>query len=800
MRIKLSTRIMLSVVIAQAIMLVLLVANSVRLTNTSHAEIMEQYIGESSQLLSLSLQPGLIAHDIALINDSLTLLENKPNLAYVVVFDGQGNMLSKRGYAEDVFNNIKNLVQDKTFKDALSDNIFDLKHEINLFGQHLGTLYIGYSIEKIKKFSDQTIKQNTFLAITGLLLSIIISIFIGFILTRNLRTLEEGAQALESGKLDYRIELDSNDEISDVAHSFNKLARHLQLTQQSLHEERAALETEANRLETLLNGVNAVLLEIDPATNNFTYVSDGAFDLLGYQVEEWLQAGFWIQHIHPDDHSWVIKTIMQHNQQPGDYNIDYRMRNTHDEYVWVRSIHTIEFNELGEKQSRGLMLDITEQKKAEDRIVYLAERDALTGLFNRRRFQEELENRIAYVKRFNQQGALLFIDLDEFKYINDTLGHQSGDDCLLSVSRCLASAIREIDVLARLGGDEFAIILPSTTEKGAKQVAENLITTLEKETILPVELSMRISASIGITLFPEHGVAPSELLAKADAAMYTAKRNGRNQVHLYQEEDTELLNMQNKVHWEDRIRRALKENHFILHYQPVINLASGKVAHYEALLRMQDNNELIFPSSFLNTAERFNLIQEIDKWVLRKGIEAQANSIKNGESVSIAMNLSGRHFGHQDVMHLVQNAVEEYQADPSCLIFEVTETAAVENFNQARSFIESLRSLGCRFALDDFGMGYSSFHYLKNLPVDMVKIDGSFVRNLHLNEFDRIIVKAMSDLANGMNISTVAEFVENEEIRVLLEKLGVDYGQGYHLGMPDKHFVHERDFVITQTN
>ncbi|MEJ2142825.1 MAG: EAL domain-containing protein, partial [Gammaproteobacteria bacterium] len=447
---------------------------------------------------------------------------------------------------------------------------------------------------------------------------------------------------------------------------------------------------------------------------------------------------------------------------------------------------------------RGIMLDISEQKKSEERIIYLAERDALTGLLNRRRFQEELDNQIAYTKRFNQQGALLFIDLDEFKYINDTLGHQAGDDCLLTISRCISSAVREIDVLARLGGDEFAVLLTRADKESAVKVAEHLIKILQKEVVLPVESSMRISASIGITLFPTQGVSPSELLAKADAAMYTAKRNGRNQVHVYQENDTELVNMQNRVHWEDRIHKALEEDLFVLHYQPVIEINSGRIVHYEALLRMNDDGELIFPSAFLDTAERFNLIHEIDKWVLRKAIEAQANSIKTGQPVSIAINLSGRHFGHHEVMHLVQSAIKEYNADPASIIFEVTETAAVENINQARNFIESLRGLGCRFALDDFGIGYSSFHYLKNLPVDMIKIDGGFVRNLHLNEFDRIIVKAMSDLANGMNITTVAEFVENEEICVLLGKLGVDYGQGYHLGMPDPQFAHQTKQVISE--
>ena len=796
MRLRLPTKIILSVVLVQAFMLVLLVGNSVRLINTSHASIMEQYIKDTNQLLSISLQPGLITLDIALINDALALLEKRHNLSYVTVYDYNEQLLAQLGQDKRQITD-HDREHDKSFSDALADGIYDIQHEIHLYGQKLGVLHVGYSVAQVKHYSEQTIKQNTILAIIGLALSILVSIFLGIFLTRNLHILEEGAYALERGQLEHRIKLESSDEISDVAKSFNKLASHLQHTQTSLSEERIALEKEANKLETLLNGVNAVLLNVNPQTNDFIYVSDGAHELLGYPIEKWLEPGFWIKHIHPDEHDWVIKTIMQHQQQPGDYTLDYRMLNVHGDYIWVRSIHSIDIDKEGNAQSHGIMLDITEQKKAEERIIYLAERDALTGLYNRRRFQEELENRIAYAKRFNQQGALLFIDLDEFKYINDTLGHQSGDDCLLTIARCLDSALREIDFLARLGGDEFAVILPRADEDSAKKVAGHIIEVLEKEVILPVELSMRISASIGITLFPEHGITPSELLAKADAAMYTAKRSGRNQVHLYQEHDTELVNMQHRVHWEDRIRRALKENQFVLHYQPVVELNSGKVVHYEALLRINDNGELVFPSAFLDTAERFDLIQDIDKWVLRKGIEAQANSRKHGEPISIAMNLSGRHFGHQEVLHTVKDAIKKYNADPASIIFEVTETVAVENFNQARSFIESLRGLGCRFALDDFGMGYSSFHYLKNLPVDMVKIDGGFVRNLHLNEFDRIIVKAMSDLANGMNITTVAEFVENEEICVLLEKLGVDYGQGYHLGMPDSQFVHERKPVAS---
>lgn len=263
-------------------------------------------------------------------------------------------------------------------------------------------------------------------------------------------------------------------------------------------------------------------------------------------------------------------------------------------------------------------------------------------------------------------------------------------------------------------------------------------------------------------------------------------------------DDDTLMQMHAKVHWEDKIHRALAEDRFTLHYQPIVNLKTHEVIHYEALLRLKDQDgSLIYPHAFLDTAEHFGLIRDIDKWVLRHAVKKQAESIKNGNPISIAINLSGRNFGHSDILQHLQLALDEFDADPHALIFEVTETAAVENFGRARSFIESLRSLGCRFALDDFGVGYSSFHYLRNLPVDMIKIDGSFVRNLHLNQFDRIIIKAISDVANGLAILTIAEFVENEEIQNLLLDLGIEYGQGYQLAMPEEECVAQQPSGLT---
>jgi len=479
--------------------------------------------------------------------------------------------------------------------------------------------------------------------------------------------------------------------------------------------------------------------------------------------------------------------------------MDYRLQHRNGEYIWFRSIYNTELGTNNRPITRGLLIDINHQKETEQRIVFLANHDSLTGIYNRRRFQEQLERQIAYANRYKLVSALLFIDLDQFKYINDTLGHQAGDQCLTAVSHALKSSLRESDVLGRLGGDEFGVILPQTDSNGAEHVAQKLVKVLEQQVQIPAELSMHISASIGIALFPEQGTTPAELLAKADAAMYTIKRSGRGKIHTYQPDDQELLNMKAKVQWEDRITRALENDLFLLHFQPIIGIHDNLVSHHEALIRLRDDNgELIYPGAFLDTAERYGLIRDVDQWVIKKAIQVQGESIQAGQPVSLAVNLSGRNFGDPDFMDLVQSALEYYKADPQALIFEVTETAAVENFKTARRFVEELRSLGCRLALDDFGMGYSSFHYLKNLPVDMVKIDGSFIRHVHQNRADQVIVTAMCDLARGMNIVTVAEFVENEDILQQLKLLGVNYAQGYHIAMPSETFIYTFDDQLQQ--
>ena len=785
-KLPLSSRLILSVIFVQGIMLAALVWNSVRLINDSHSHIVEDFIEEHSQLLSYALSPGLIAHDRALLIDTLQLLKKRHLLDYVVVLDANRNIMASTGSIDAT--SALQRKPDKSYQQAQQDQIYDLSNDINLAGQTIGYLYAGFSMQQAEAYIAKTRNQNALIAVAALLASIIITLVIGFLITRGLRQLEQGAHALQRDEFEYRIPILKNDEFSDVTNAFNTLATHLQDTKQKLSIEHEALERETRRMTNLLDNINAVVFEANPLNLQFSYVSNEAVNLLGYDLTEWYQEDFWKNRLHPEDLNHLQKILPSQITQTGDFTKDLRIANKNGDFIWTRSIYSIET--IDEQLTvRGLLIDIHEQKKNEERIIYLADHDALTGLYNRRRFQEELEHQIAITLRFDQPSTLLFIDLDQFKFINDTYGHQRGDEFLLYVSNCLTNCLRQVDTIGRLGGDEFSVILPNTDKTTAVDIARSFQDSLLKDNPLSQVLNTHVSASVGITLIPEHGKTPSELLAKSDLAMYKAKRQGHNQTHVYTDSDQELVHMQAKLHWEEKIRRALIADHFVLHFQPIYALAENRISHFEVLLRLQDEGQLVYPNAFLDTAERFGLIRDIDQWVINKAIEVQGTYRRQGNNITLAINLSGRNFGDNAFLSIVKEAVKRHDADPACLIFEVTETAAVENFSQAHAFIEALRNFGCRFALDDFGIGYSSFYYLRNLPIDMIKIDGSFVRNLHESPFDRLIVKTINDLATGLNIKAIAEFVENQAITDLLQEIGIDYGQGFHLGKPGPEII-----------
>jgi len=784
MRIKLSTRLILLIVALQILMLFLLVWNSSRLTTDNHVEMYESMLKSENHLLSKALVPGLVYNDTVVLQDVFSQFAGFDKLIYAEVKGQQGHIIARLGEPPT------NRKTDKNYKSALSDDVFDVEMPMRFEGRILGHLRLGYSLSAAKILIQKTRLQNLLTALLGVAITLSATLLIALYFTRNLRQLEEGAKALAQDQLDYRIVSNSKAGVGELASTFNHLAQHLSETRLALIKQHDALERETRFMQALLDGIDAVVMEARPPGYQFTFVSREAQNLMGYPVSDWLKPDFWASHVFSADKSWLEETIAVHTKKGESFTVDFRMTHHQGHDLWVRAINSVELDEENKPIMRGLIMDITEQKTAEDRIVYLAEHDSLTGLINRRRFQKELERATSYSQRYQQQGAVLFIDLDQFKYVNDTYGHQYGDEYLLDVSRKLSQVLRRTDILGRLGGDEFGVVIPKCSFEEAHTVGMALLGTLTQESLKHNGKIIPVSASIGIALFPSQSAVPSDLLAKADAAMYTAKRKGRGQVHVFSEDDMELWNMQAKIHWEERIRWALKDKRFELYYQPVVEIRSGLITHYEALLRMRgEDDEIIRPSAFIETAERFGLIRKIDRWVVNEAIKTQAGSIRRHKPISLAINLSGRHFGNVDMLEFIQEAIQTYGADPQSLMFEVTETEAVENLSKAREFIDALRKIGCKFALDDFGIGFSSFHYLRNLPVDYIKIDGSFVRNLHVDSDDRLFVKAIVDLAKGLHIPCVAEFVENGQIIEILLELGVELGQGYHISKPMPEFI-----------
>ncbi len=444
-------------------------------------------------------------------------------------------------------------------------------------------------------------------------------------------------------------------------------------------------------------------------------------------------------------------------------------------------------------------LDMTEHKRSEGRLAWLADHDPLTDLFNRRRFQEELEQMLNLAARYNYSGALLFFDLDQFKYINDTSGHQAGDALLKMIARMLLGSIRSVDILGRLGGDEFAVILPQTTAEGAIEVAKNALACLGEGKLTINGRTHKASASVGIALFPEHGNNVHDLLAAADLAMYQAKEAGRGGWHLFSDEEKTRERMHTLVYWKEKIEYALLHEQFLFYFQPIMHIQDKTINHYEVLLRMLDNDGTILaPHFFIPAAEQTGLIHAIDHLVLRKSIALSSEIQHQGHPVRFSINLSAHAFHDPELLPILTDAFARYNADPSNFMFEITETAALEDLPGARKLMEMIKALGCSFTLDDFGVGFSSFYYIRQLPIDVVKIDGSFIRNLANSPDDQILVKALCDVARGFGKKTTAEFVENAATLSVLEKMQVDYAQGFLIGRPaPAHESPFKDFLHT---
>ncbi|HMM49633.1 MAG TPA: EAL domain-containing protein, partial [Miltoncostaeaceae bacterium] len=425
--------------------------------------------------------------------------------------------------------------------------------------------------------------------------------------------------------------------------------------------------------------------------------------------------------------------------------------------------------------------DISERRRLEV-AQHLADHDPLTGLFNRRRFEAELTRHLQHAHRYGA-GALLFVDLDGFKAVNDTCGHQTGDELLQMVGAAIAGRLRRTDVVARLGGDEFGALLPDTDMQHAQIAAEDVLIAVREVADRFAEHAPRVSASIGISCFDATVCDEEELLTAADLAMYSAKRSGGDRVHAFDPIDRGDAGAH--LSWVERIAGALERDEFVLHCQPIIDLKTRAVWKYEVLLRLPgEGGQLLGPAAFIGAAERHGLIQQVDRWVIGTAIDVIASHAALGRDLPLAVNLSSLTITDASLPAFVEARLERAGVSPTSLIFEITETAALANMQAARDLVVSLKELGCRFALDDFGAGFSSFAALKHLPADYLKIDGGFVCGLVKSRTDQLVVRALVDIARGLGMQTIGEHVEDRETEDVLRECGVDYAQGFLISRP----------------
>jgi len=764
---KLSLRYKAAILIAltESILLGILLVSNLHSSASNLEEQLEIHAKSTAHLIADSATEPLLSFDLARLKSLVKGAIGKHNIKYVAILDHRDSTLAEAGAKQDL------------------DTSVGADHPILVAGSLFGIVKLQVSRQNADAALAKTTRYNIAIVVLEILLVAVISLSLGWYLTRNLLKLSLGAKSIEEGDLSARVPIDSEDEIGQLAGQFNSMAEQLQ----SKVDELEAINT---RFRDMADNTSDLLWEVDSDTR-YSYISKRVTNLLGYSPEQMIGRSAFEFILSEDVNRMrgLFRTANE-NGRPF-YGFEYRALHSNGNVV-VLEANGAPILDRSDKLIgyRGVTRDITRRKEDATRLVYLSEHDALTGLIGRSKFLEGLEDEIKYAARAKIPLTLLFLDLDSFKMINDSHGHLAGDSLLRVAADILLKHTDETALVARLGGDEFGILLRGADSAEGKNLAKQILASFQATRATVNETTVHISAGIGICSYPQDGDDNQTLLARADVAMSHAKRLGQGSYYVVRDVDRDLDAIRQTVNWRVLIREALEEDRLLLEFQPIVALNSkGEKLNFEALIRLRDRSGTIFPAGqFVVTAEQSGQISEIDKWVLNRVIELLSKPENRDYCISI--NLSGRSLGTPGFCDYCQKLTSESGISPDNLIFEITETTVIAEMARAENFVTTMKRLGYRFSLDDFGVGFSSFSYLKHLPVDQIKIDGSFVRHIDENREDQIFVRAIVQVAKELGIETVAEFVENKAALDILSDIGVDCVQGNHIGLPNSAFQH----------
>ncbi len=538
--------------------------------------------------------------------------------------------------------------------------------------------------------------------------------------------------------------------------------------------------------QRLLDNLSTVIFELDEE-GQIKFLSRAWSRLSGYSVAESLGKKLTAflaadARSHKSRYSRQLKGLFAGKIRQCE--IELPLLNSKNKVVWLVCKMDATGEGAGEQIIFGCLDDISKRKKAQQELEYLAMHDNLTGVNNRHYFDNVINQMTASAARGTDTHALLYIDLDHFKVINDTFGHNHGDIVLRDIASLLKTRVRKSDVLCRIGGDEFAVLIYSCDHDQAQLTADAIGELIQGYQYSLGGHQLALSCSVGISKIDGQAETAAAYLKQADTALYVAKRRGRNLVHFYDPADRESDELRASIDWARRFRKAVQENNLTLLFQPVMHIESGAIAYYEALIRLNSPEEgVIMPGSFIPALEEAGEMAVLDHWVVGHAIELLGRHPKLHQ---VAINLSAQAFRDERLVSLIEELLAENKVDPQRIIFELTESASMANLTATQRMIEQLRKIGCSFALDDFGTGFSTFSYLKQFPAESVKVDGSFIAQLDQSKEDQAVVRAITEVARALGKQTVAEYVENQTVLNIISSLGIDYAQGYFIGQPMK--------------